>query len=106
MKEGSVPEGIWPQSKVDCSWPSGASVEKLLACTVGKVTNGTLRDPILEMCIDAAEGKSLLGHLACCLEIVVCEMAIVAMIMLNANTVLLGKTLEEALGVDGLLGCE
>ena len=59
MKEGSVPEGIWPQGKVDCGWPSGASVEKLLACTVGKVTNGTLRDPILEMCIDAAEGKPL-----------------------------------------------
>ncbi len=59
MKESSVPEGIWPQGKVDCGWPSGASVEKLLACAVGKVTNGTLRDPILEMSIDAAEGKPL-----------------------------------------------
>ncbi len=60
MKEGTVPEGIWPQGKVDCNWPLGASVEKLLACAVGKVTNGTLCDLILEMCIDAAEGKSLL----------------------------------------------
>ncbi len=59
MKEGSIPEGIWPHGKVDCGWPSGASVEKLLACAVGKVTNGTLPDPILEMCIDPTEGKSL-----------------------------------------------
>ncbi len=59
MKEGHVPEGIWPQGKVDCGWPSGVSVKKLLACAVGKIANGTLRDPILEMCIDAAEGKPL-----------------------------------------------
>ncbi len=58
MKKGSVPEGIWPQGKVDCSWPLGASMEKLLACAVGKVTNGTLHDPILEMC-NATEGKPL-----------------------------------------------
>jgi hypothetical protein len=65
VKKGSVPEpeGIWPQGKVDYGWPSGASVEKLLACTVGKVMNGTLRDLILEMCIDATEGKLLAAAL-------------------------------------------
>ncbi len=59
MEKGSVPEGIWPQGKVDCGWPLGASVEKLLVCAVGMVMNGTLSDPILEMCIDAKEGKPL-----------------------------------------------
>ncbi len=64
MEEGSVPEGIWPQGKVDCSWPLGASVEKLLVRAVGEVTNGALRNPILEMCIDATEGKPLAVALA------------------------------------------
>ena len=63
MEEGGVPEGIWPQGKMDGGWPLGASVEKLLAPAVGDVANGALRDPILEMCIDATEGKPLTAAL-------------------------------------------
>ncbi len=68
MEEDGVPEGIWPQGEMDCGWPSGASVEKLLARTVGEVSNGVLRDPILEMCIDATEGKPLAMLLHDCLN--------------------------------------
>jgi hypothetical protein len=63
-------------------------------------------NPILEMSVYAAEGESLLGHLTCCLEIVVCKTTIVKVIMLDANAVLLGKLLKGTLGFDGLLGCE
>ena len=81
-------------------------MKQLLPCTLREIMDSLLNNPILEMSVYAADGESLLGHLACCLEIVVCKTAIVTVIMLNANTVLLGKLLKGTLGFDGLLGCE
>ena len=91
---------------MDGSWPSLSGVEQLFSSALGEVADGLLGNPILEMGVDAAEGESLLGHLTCCLEIVVCKTAIVTVIMLDANAVLLGKSLKGMLGFDGLLGCE
>ena len=69
-------------------------MKQLFLCTLGEITNSLLGNPILEMSVYAAEGESLLGHLT------------VTVIMLDANAVLLGKSLKGMLGFDGLLGCE
>jgi len=91
---------------MDGGGPALSCMKQLLPCTLGEITDSLLGNPILEMSVYVADGESLLGHLACCLEIIVCKMVIVTMIMLDANAVLLGKSLKGTLGLDGLLGCE
>jgi len=64
-------------------------MKQLLPCTLREITDSLLDNPNLEMRVYAADGESLLGHLVCCLEIVVCKTAIITVIMLDANAVLL-----------------
>ena len=91
---------------MDGGGPALSCMKQLFPCALGEITDSLLGNPILEMCVYAAEGESLLGHLTCCLEIIVCKTAFVTVIMLDANAVLLGKSLKGTLGFDGLLGCE
>jgi hypothetical protein len=60
-------------------------MEKLLAPAVGEVTNGTLRDPIWEMCIDTTEGKPLAVAFAWLFEQIVGKASIVAVIVLDGD---------------------
>ena len=79
---------------MDGGGPALLCMKQLFPCALGEITDSLLGNPILEMSVYAAEGESLLGHLT------------VTVIMLDANAVLLGKSLKGMLGFDGLLGCE
>jgi hypothetical protein len=59
VKVGSILQGIWPQSKVECLRPGGTHVEQLLPCTFQGVLDGLLRNAILKVGIDLTKGELL-----------------------------------------------
>ncbi len=59
---------VRPQREVHYSGPSSPGVQKLLACALRKVMHGALGDAILEVSVDATEGKLLAGVVACLFE--------------------------------------
>ncbi len=71
MEERGVVQCVGPQREVHCSGPSSPDVQKLLACALREVANGALGDSILEVGVDATEGKLLAGVVACLFEGVV-----------------------------------
>ncbi len=62
---------VGPQRKVHRSGPSSPGAQKLLACALREVANAALGDAILEVGVDATEGKLLAGVVACLFEGVV-----------------------------------
>ena len=84
--------------------PSVARVKELLPCALRQVPDCPFRNSILEVGIDPTEGKLLSSLLARQLERGVCESAVVAVIMLDGDAVLGGKTFECQLGLDSLFG--
>jgi hypothetical protein len=87
---------------VDGRWPSMMCVEQLFPRTLAEVPNDLLSDPILEMGVDAAEGKPLICARTCSFEVVVDKSTIVAMIMQYFDAVLIwqGTHLCRALSDD------
>ena len=71
-----------------------ARVEELLLCTLSEVPDGLFCDAVLEMGIDSTEGETLPLCTAAVLEGVVCKLSIVAVVVEDTDTVLLGKVLE------------
>ncbi len=67
----SVAQCVGPQREVHCSGPSSPGVQQLLACALREVANAALGDAILEVGVDATEGKLLTGVVACLFEGVV-----------------------------------
>ncbi len=77
-------------------------MEQLLTSALTEVANCTLGISILEMGVDAAEGKTLAAVVACLLEGIVVEAAVATVVVLDANAVLGGNGLKGLLGCDGL----
>ena len=98
MKVDCVPEGVWPKGQVDGGGPLLFHMEELLPCTLVEVPDGFLCDAILGMGIDPTKGMTSSLGAAAVLECVVSESLIVAMVVEDADAVLLGKVLERALG--------
>ncbi len=91
---------------MDGGRPALACMEELLLRTLPEISNGFLRNAILEVGIDTTEGELLSLSTAAVLEGIVCKLSVVAMIMKDADAVLLGKVLKGLLGVHGFLGGE
>jgi hypothetical protein len=70
------------------------------------ISDGFLCNAILEVGIDPTEGESLSFGVVAVLEGVICKSSIVAVVVKDADTVLLGEVLESSLGFHGLLGGE
>jgi hypothetical protein len=102
----STPECIRPEGQVDGGRPALVCMEELLPRTLPKISDGFLGNAILEVGIDPTEGKSLSFCTAAVLEGVVCKLSVVAVVVEDADAVLLGKVLEGSLGVHGFLGGE
>jgi hypothetical protein len=83
---------------VDGGRPALAHVEELLLCTLSEVPDGLFCNDILEMSIDSTEGETLPLCTAAALEGVVCKLSIVAVVVEDMDTMLLGKVLEGLLG--------
>lgn len=77
-------------------------MQKLLSCTFLQVSDGLLCDAILEMGIDTAVADRLLALLAMACEGIVVKAAIIAVVVLDRNTVLQCYVLGGLLGSNGL----
>ncbi len=104
MEVDSTPECIRPEGQVDGSRPALARMEELLPCTLQEISDGFLCNAILEVGIDPTEGESLSFSTAVVLEGIVCKWSIVAVVVEDADAVLLGEVLEGSLGFHGFLG--
>ena len=81
MEEHGIAQGIGLQREVHRCRPVSTSIQQLLAHTCGEITDAALGNAILEMGIDATNGKVLVRVVTCLLKGVVGESPIVAMIM-------------------------
>ncbi len=77
-------------------------MEELLSCTLPKVPDGYLCYAILKVGVDPTEGELLPLGTAAVLEGVVCKLSIVAMVVEDADAVLLGKVLKGLFGFNRL----
>ncbi len=78
-------------------------MEELLPCTLAEVPDIFFCNAILEVGIDPTKDKTLALGTAAVLEGVVCKSSIVTVVVEDANTVLLGKVFERALGFNCFL---
>ncbi len=104
MEVGGTPEGIWPKGQVDGSRPSLACMEELLLCTLAKVPDGFFCNAVLEVGVDPTKGEPLPLGAAAVLEGVVCKLSIAAVVVEDADDVLLGKVLKCLFGFHRLFG--
>jgi hypothetical protein len=88
---------------VDGGRPALARMEELLPRTLPEISDGFLCNAILEVGIDPTKGESLSFGAAAVLEGVVCKFSAVAVVVEDADAVLLGKVLKGLLGFHGLL---
>jgi hypothetical protein len=72
-----------------------------IACALGNVADGALGNAILEVGVYATEGKMLACVVACLLEGIVGEVPIVAVVVLDSNSMLGSEGLEGTFGSDG-----
>ncbi len=106
MKVDSTPECIRPESQVDGGRPALACIEELLPCTLPEIPDGFLCNAVLEVGIDSTKGESLSFGAAAVLEGIVYKLSIVAVVVEDADAMLLGEVLKGLLGFHGLLGGE
>ncbi len=71
-----------------------AGVQELLPGALKEVPDRALGNSILKVRIYPTEGKSLIALFACLFESVVCESAIVAVIMFNRHAVFGSKSFK------------
>ncbi len=86
--------------------PALAHMEELLPRTLPEISDVFLCNAILEVGIDPTEGELLFFGTAAVFEGVVCKLSVVAVVVEDADAVLLGKVLKGSLGFHGLLGGE
>ena len=91
MKVDSTPKCIWPEGQVDGGRPALVCMEELLLHTFQEISNGFLRNAILEVGIDPTEGELLSLSTAAVLEGVVCKSSVVAVVVEDATPCCLAK---------------
>ncbi len=101
-----APEGIWPKGQVDGGRASFACMEELILCTLSKVPDDLFCNVILEVGIDPTEGELLPLCTAAVFEGVVRKLSIVAVVVEDADAVLLGKVFEGLFGFYCFVGGE
>ncbi len=82
---------------MDGGRPSLSRMKELLPCTLMEVPDSLLHDAVLEMGVDPTKGKTLSLGAAADLESIVHKLSVVAMVVEDADAVLLGKVLERML---------
>ncbi len=106
VEMNGAPEGIWPKGQVDGGRPLLTCMEELLACTLSKVPDGLLCNAIFEVGIDPTEGELLPLCTEAVFEGVVCKLSVVAVVVEDADAVLLGKVFEGLFGLHCFFGGE
>jgi hypothetical protein len=77
-------------------------MEELLHCALTEVADGLLCNVALEVGVDPAKGKTLSRCAATVLEGIAHKASIVAVVVEDADAMLLGKVLKRALSFHGL----
>ncbi len=75
-----------------------ARMEELLPCTLTEVSDGFFRRAIMEVGVDPPKGETLPLGTAAVLEGIVHELLVVAVVVEDADAVLLSKVFERMLG--------
>ncbi len=102
MQVDSTPEGIWPKGQVYGGRLLLARMEELLPCTLVEVPDGFFCNAILEVGVDPTKDETLPLSTAAVLKGVVCKFSVVAMVVEDADAVLLDKVLKCLFGFDRL----
>jgi hypothetical protein len=84
---------------MDGGWPSLPRMEELLSHALAEITDSLLHDAVLEGDINTAKGKAMSLCAATVLEGVVRKTFIVAVVVKDADAMLLGKVLKCTLSV-------
>ncbi len=92
MDKHGVAQHIWPQGEVDCLRPVGTCVKQLLVHALQEVTDGLLRDAVLEVHVHAAKGELLSRVMTCLSEGIVVESPVVAVVVEDFHS-LFGRVL-------------
>ena len=79
---------IWPEGHADRLRPMLHCMKELLPGILGEVANCSLRNSILEVSTDPAEGELLVALLACDDKCIVCKLAIITMVVLDLHSVI------------------
>ncbi len=94
MEVDSTPECIRPEGQVDGGRPALARMEELLPCTLPEIKKWLFLQCHLEVGIDPTEGESLSFSTAAVLEGIVCKLSVVAVVVEDADAVLLGLVIN------------
>ena len=78
-----------------CLWPSSHGMKQLFLSTFSDVSDGSFVQAILEVCIYATIGESLLPEGAVVDEGIVCKLTIVCMEVFDLDKVVGGKLFES-----------
>jgi hypothetical protein len=89
---------------VDGGRPALAHMQELLPRILPEISDGFLCNAILEVGIDPTEGELLSFCTAAVLEGIVCESSVVAVVVEDADAMLLGEVFKGLLGFHGFLG--
>jgi hypothetical protein len=81
-------------------------MEELLPCTLVEIPDGFFCDAVLKVGIDPTKGEPLPLGTAAVLEDVVCKLSIVAVVVEDADVVLLGRVLKCSFGFHHFFGGE
>jgi hypothetical protein len=98
MEVDDVPEGVWPKGQVDGGWLLLAHIEELLPCTLVEVPDGFFCNVILEVGMDPTKGKMLSLGTAAVIEGIISKLSVVAVVVKDADAVLLGEVFKRLLG--------
>ncbi len=101
MEERGIAQCIGPQCEVHRCGPSSPSVQQLLSCAFGEVTDGALGDAILKVGVQATEGELLVRVVTCLFEGVVGKSTIVTVVVVDSDAMFGSKGLEGAFGGNG-----
>ncbi len=99
MKLYCVPEGVWPKGQVDGSHPSLSRVEELFPCNLVEITDSYLCNAVVEVGVETTEGEVLSFCTATVLDGIVGEASIVAVVVEDADAMLLGKVFKRVLSI-------
>ncbi len=98
MEVHNVAQGIRPCGKVHGFRPAGPSVEQLLAHALREVSNGSIRNAMLKVCIYPTKSELLSCVVACSALGIVVETLMVTVVMKDLDPVLCGVLFKGKLG--------
>ena len=100
------PECVWPEVRGDCTWPTLLCMKEHGSSVVLEISNALFGHSILEMGVNATEGKLLVGFFDGASEGVILEATVVSVVSLDVDSMGARVGLEGMLGLHRVGGAE